>query len=109
MRLTQFVGLSPKAKKYIEDNCKKDFIEVFKNSVLDKSYTMLIKEPGNKTYGMFEEEIQLFNYELKDGSTLKEIEQASPWASGPVIFTCLENKASKRIGEWTDKEIDGML
>jgi len=109
MRMTQFVGISSEAKKYIEDNCKKDLIEVFKNGVLDKSYNMPVKEPGDRIYGMFEEEIQLFDYELKNGSILKEVKQASPWASGPVIFTCLENKAGKRIGEWTDKEIDGML
>jgi len=109
MRMTQFVGLSDRAKKYIEENCKKDLIEVYKNGVLDKSYTMPVKEPGNTIFGMFEEEIQLFNYELNDGSILMESEQASPWASGPVIFTCLEDEAGKRIGEWTNKEIDNML
>jgi hypothetical protein len=116
--MTQWVGMSDRAKKYIKDNCKKDLIEVFKNGVLDKSYEMPVKELGDKIFGMFEEEIQLFNYMLdvqlfnytfSDGSILKEIEQASPWASGPVIFTCLENEAGKRIGEWTDKEIDSML
>ena len=109
MRMTQFVGLSDRAKKYIEDNCKEDLIEVFKNGVLDKSYTMPVKEPGNVTYGMFEEEIQLFNYTLKDGSILMEIEQASPWASGPVIFTCLKDEFDKKIGKWTNIEIDDML
>jgi hypothetical protein len=109
MRMTQFVGLSNKAKKYLDTRCKRDLIEVFKNGVLNKSYTMPIRDPGNRTFGMFEEEIQLYNYTLNDGSILKEIEQASPWASGPVIFTCLENEAGKRIGEWTDKEIESML
>lgn len=109
MRMTQFVGLSDRARKYIENNGKKDLIEVYKNSVLDKSYKMPVKEPGNMIFGMFEEEIQLFNYELNDGSILMESEQASPWASGPVIFTCLEDEWGKRIGEWTDKEIDSML
>lgn len=109
MRMTQFVGLSDRAKKYIEDNCKKDLIEVYKNEVLDKSYFMPVKEPGHKIFGMFEEEIQLFSYTFKDGSIIVEVEQASPWASGPVIFTCLEDEAGKRIGEWTNKEIDNML
>jgi len=109
MRMTQFTGLSDRAKKYIEDNCKKDSIEVFKNGVLDKSYMVPVKEPGNKIFGMFEEEIQLFNYVLKDGFIIKEIMQTSPWASGPVIFTCLEDRSGKQIGKWTDKEIEGML
>jgi len=107
--MTQFVGISPRAKKYIKNNCKKDLIEVFKNGILDKSYETPVKEPGHITFGMFEEEIQLFSYVLKDGSIIVEVEQASPWASGPVIFTCLEDEAGKRIGEWTDKEIDSML
>ena len=109
MRMTQFVGMSDRAKKYIEDNCKKDLIEIYKNGALDKAYSMPVKEPGNKIFGMFEEEIQLYNYKLNNGSILKEVEQASPWASGPVIFTCLEDEAGKQIGEWTDKEIDSML
>lgn len=109
IRTTQFVGMSPRAKKYIEDNCKKDLIEVYKNGVLDKFYTMPVKELGNTTFGMFEEEIQLFKYTFKDGSVLMEIEQASPWSSGPLIFTCLKDKAGKLIGEWTDAEIDDML
>lgn len=107
--MTQFTGLSKRAKKYIEDNCKKDLIEVYRNGVLNKSYEVPVKEPGNTIFGMFEEEIQLFNYELSDGSILMESEQVSPWASGPVIFTCLENEAGKQIGKWTDKEIESML
>jgi len=107
--MTQFVGLSDKAKKYIDDEGQKDLIEVFKNGILDKSYQMPVKEPGHVTLGMFEEEIQLFSYTLNNGAIIVEVEQASPWASGPVIFTCLENEAGKRIGEWTDKEIDSML
>ena len=107
--MTQFVGLSDKAKKYIEDNCKKDLIEIFKNGVLDKAYSMSVKWAGNKIFGMFEEEMQLFNYTLNNGSILKEVEQASPWVSGPVIFTCLEDESGKRIGKWTNKEIDDIL
>ena len=105
MRTVQFVGLSDKAKKYIEDEGKNDLMEVFKNGILDRSYNMPVREPGNITFGMFEEEIQLFNYTLNDGSILMESEQTSSWALGPIIFTYLENEAGTHIGEWTEEEM----
>jgi len=105
MRMTQFIGLSDKAKKYINDEGKSDLIEVFKNGILDRSYKMPVREAGNVTFGIFEDEIQLFNYTLNDGSVLMESEQTSPWALGPIIFTYLENKAGIHIGEWTEEEM----
>jgi hypothetical protein len=57
------------------------------------------------TSGMFGEELSLGAWKLKDGRVVREIEQASPWSSGPVIFTCLEVDG-ERIGEWSQEEID---
>ena len=105
MRTVQFVGLSDKAKKYIEDEGKNDLIEVFKNGILDRSYSMPVREHGNISFGMFEEEIQLFNYTLNDGSIIMESEQTSPWALGPIIFTYLENEAGIHVGKWTEEEM----
>lgn len=40
--------------------------------------------------------------------TIKEIEQVSPWSSGPMIFTCLEvtkpDGSKERVGEWKECE-----
>jgi hypothetical protein len=109
MRMTQFTGLSLKAKKYLEDRCKKDLIEVFRNGDLEKSYMEPVKTKGDIIFGMFEEEIRLYSYELTNGSIVREVEQASPWSSGPVIFTCLEDGQGKKIGEWTDREIKDIV
>ena len=109
MRMAQFIGLSLRAKSYVEDNCKRSKMELFKDGVLERCYVIPVKKPGKKIFGMFEEEIQLYDYELQDGSFLKEVEQASPWSSGPVIFTYLEDKNGKKIGEWTRAEMNKFL
>lgn len=42
-----------------------------------------------------------------DKHTYVEVVQAEPWSSGPCIFTCLMNLGSlKRIGEWSDEDIN---
>lgn len=105
MRCTQFVGLSEEASAFLDENasvvganpcphCGEPTVQV-KETIKD----------GRYTYGMFEEELSLSTYRLKDGRIAKEIVQASPWSSGPVIFTCLEVDG-ERVGEWSDEDID---
>jgi hypothetical protein len=105
MRITQFVGLSTEAEDFLAENV----------SMIDTRPCPHCGEPTEKeretvdekrhASGMFMEEIPLQTFKLKDGRTAREVVQASPWSSGPVIFTCLEVDG-KRIGEWSEEEID---
>ena len=109
MRMTQFVGLTSVAKNYLQKNCRKDFIEIYRNGELEKTYDEVVKRPGKKAFGMFEEEIQLYDYILEGGSVLQEVEQASLWSSGPLIFTCLKNEKGKLIKIWSEKLMNSMI
>ncbi len=109
MRMTQFIGLTSVAKNYLQENCKKELIEIYRNGKLEKTYEEVERKPGVRAFGMFEEELQLYDYILEDGSVLKEVEQASIWSSGPLIFTCLKNEKGKLIKKWSKRLINSMI
>lgn len=60
--------------------------------------------------GAWDEMFPLKKYFLKDGGYAIEVEQASPWSSGPMIYTKLEiydeNNVLKQTIEWDEKEIE---
>jgi hypothetical protein len=58
--------------------------------------------------GMFGEEYPLYEYQLADGSILREAIQATPWSAGPCIFLGLQDDESKWLSEslWEQAEID---
>jgi len=70
MRTTQYIGLTAEASRFVHS---------------------LERLPDNPrmTQGMFLEDIPGGVWR-KSGTIYREIEQASPWSSGPMIFTCLE-------------------
>ena len=114
MRTTQYIGLTKRAQDFVAD-------------------LQPIAGSKNNTLGMFQEEVPLGEWvgELPDfvlhtcgikecktftGVKLpvkvKEIEQASPWSSGPMIFTCLEVEIvggqKEKAFEWVeDRSIKG--
>lgn len=106
MRMTQFVGLTQAACKWLDIACKKE------PAVVCNSCGAVVREKlkstvYSKTYGMFEEEIPLHQYETLGGSIVREVVQAIPWSSGPVIFLCLEFPQSRdRICEHPQCDID---
>lgn len=67
-RSTQFIGLTDDAKNFV--------------SKLDKI------ESYNSTIGMFGEEIPLGMWR-SENCTYKEVVVATPWSSGPMIFTAV--------------------
>jgi len=76
-RTTQFIGLTNDASKYVSE----------------------LKQLNSDTYttGMFGEKISLGKWcapkklqQLYHNICIREIVQAEPWSSGPMIFTCLE-------------------
>ena len=83
MRTTQFVGLNNKAIAFVS-----------KLKEIDE---------GNKTSGMFDEDIPLRSWEHPEKGIIREVVQEVPWSSGPMIFTCLAWDFGNLVGE--DDEI----
>ena len=92
IRETQYIGLKEGVREFLKKHQK------------GKS------RRWGKTVGMFDEEIPLYEYELQGGEVLREVEQCSPWSSGPCIFLCLEKQfTGERIFQWTEEEINAYL
>ena len=68
MRTTQYIGLNARA--------------------VDIVTTFIRLDISHSTFGMFEEEVPLGVWQL-DKRLYIEFVQASPWSSGPMIFTAL--------------------
>ena len=110
IRTTQFMGLSEKAQKFLQENVQSVKTEVpcecGKGTVMRKAWNQI--PTGEKIMGMFEEEVHdLSRYFLKDGRIIEEFIQAEPWNSGPCIFLALRDaKTKKVIGAWPKKAIE---
>lgn len=104
MRMTQIMGLSPRAHQFIIDNrmivqekcscphCVTPHVDVEVN-----------KEIGDAShYGMFDDGPKLLGYQLKDGSWVNEYVQECQWSSGPMIFLSLEGHPEL---DWTEEEM----
>lgn len=90
-RSTQFIGLTKAAQDYIDSFNLKDNLRYLEQKNNDKD---LFWEKRS-TFGMFEEDIPLrtwrrFSPKSNKDILIREIVQATPWSSGPMIFTCLE-------------------
>lgn len=84
-RSTQFIGLNKQATEFVK--------------------TLIpVDNPENKTFGMFDEEIPLGTWRDNNGIKYFEVEQASPWSSGPLILTALrkEDEAGGLIHCWRE-------
>ena len=104
-RMTQIVGLTEDARKFINENVRK-----VPMTVCDKCGHVVTERLDFRPWkdesesGMFGDGPKLYEYTLKDGTTVREIIQAIPWSSGPVIFMCLE-KDGKQLFEWSEQDI----
>lgn len=106
MRCTQIYGLTEEARRFLDENCKKETNEKCPNCghiISEKLASQCYKDVSNT--GMFEDGPFLMKYFLKDGKVANEIIQATPWSSGPCIFMCLEIEG-KKMFEWSQEEID---
>ena len=89
MRQTQFIGLTQDAKDFLKTCERLDEIENF-------------------TFGMFDEPIALKAWVDLSGNIYTETVQVSPWSSGPMIFTHLEDEAETPLFSWMlDESIRG--
>jgi len=103
--MNQHMGFTAEADVFLEEYAKKVGTHPCPHcgEMTDKTFEKL----SYSSYtGMFQQEYPLHIYLLKDGSTVKEIVQAEPWSSGPCFFMCLERDNGKRIGKWSQEEIN---
>lgn len=86
-RETQYIGLTPKAEEFVKDLKK-------------------VENSGNCTSGMFGERVELGEWWDEQRKVyVREVVQAEPWSSGPMIFTTLAfalEKAECEIHESED-------
>ena len=100
MRCTQVIGLSDKARNFLD-----------KHAVYDERLNWTVSEvyENAKHLGMFDDGPMLLKYRLKvDGSYVYEYAQAVPWSSGPCIFLALKRENGEPIPEtlWSDEDIE---
>lgn len=98
MRCTQEMGLTAEAVAFLNDNCKRNPLQVCN---LGHSHGgELIGEQYSKTW-MFDKEIPLFAYELKTekgfSGKVYEYVQACPWSSGPCKLWSLKEKRNSLL------------
>ena len=103
--MTQFVGLTEKASKYLDKKGIKEVSSKCPHCGEATEYRTK-RVQYDRTLGMFGEKIPLWEYELANGETWREVVQAAPWSSGPVIFLCLEDEMKKQHFKWSKKDID---
>lgn len=102
MRCTQYVGLPKDALKFLNENQKIEKCPCC-------GHTTYL---GERTWkdasacGMFDDGPKLNEFELKDGSIVREEIQAVPWSSGPVIFTMLIDEKGNVLFRHSDKDIE---
>ena len=106
MRYAQFIGLTTKAKELLNSYKEQKtcltcshVTTPWKDNFEAKYYKHII--------GMFGEiEGEFHEYYLNEEFLFREIIQAEPWSSGPVIFLALEKKDGTLIHPWTEDEIN---
>lgn len=91
MRMTQYVGLTDEAKDFVKE--------------MERSSA----SPNND--GMFDENVPYSVFTDRHGNVFTEVFQCSPWSSGPMIFTCLQDQNGDKYFRWTlgtpeDREYD---
>lgn len=88
MRTTQYIGLTKDAQRFVKYMAPKRIVI---------------------TQGMFDEDVLGCEYvpqmaSAHEGTIFREIVQAEPWSSGPMIFTCLLNtQTGEKMFEWINE------
>ena len=94
MRDTICFGLTDRAKTYLDDNCLKDS----KGDLIRRVYDDV------SHLGLDGDGPQLFEYDVYDGSKVREVIQHNTWSSGPKIFLCLKYGHHLKC-KWTKVDI----
>jgi len=110
MRCDQPMGLPTEASVFLEENCK--MVPELSCPKCGHDITMKSKYSCRKYgiyEGMFENEYPLVEYDLKDGSIVREALEACPWSSGPMMFLKLVDKDGKDLFVWGEESINSQL
>lgn len=91
MRTTQFIGLNDYARKWLEQR------KLLYQTTVIIGYGMF-EEPIHGLVCHLESDYPDVNVYLK----ISEVIQASPWSSGPMIFTHLKAELQKKEGSLCD-------
>lgn len=101
MRMDQYVGLTERAQKWIDENVVKETVETVSVSYVNgvethrgtASVVGPLAEPYGTIEGAWEDNVApLMAYTLRDGGTVEEYVQAEMWSSGPMYFIALRYK-----------------
>ena len=107
IRMTQDMGLHETADDFLQKNCSTTPIV---ECPLCKNRTgggrVAERYESAEHLGMFDDGPNLYEYTLKDGSKVKEVVQACPWSSGPMIYLCLEDEHGNKMFPWPEEEIE---
>jgi hypothetical protein len=107
IRMTQDMGLHKSADEFLQEFCKRT--EVVEcptcHHKTGGSFVSRIWEDASHL-GMFEDGPALREYTLKNECKVKEVVQASPWSSGPMIYLCLEDEHGNKMFPWPEEEIE---
>ena len=122
MRTDQYMGLSPRAQEFLENNGLKCIITQIKEFPKDpikktvtserKVWTELWREPYDEIEGAFGNKFSLYMYRLSDRTKIIEEIQEQPWSSGPCFFLCLKYKKTDVLipdTRWTEQEIEDSI
>jgi len=101
MRTDQYIGLSRRAKDWLDKNRKPPVVCKMCNTP-----TPMKPEVIGVYEGMFGNKYNLHRHQLKHGYA-DEFLQASPWSSGPMFFIGLRINEGIEL-RWTDSEIREM-
>lgn len=81
MRSTQFIGLTKKAQEFVKN------LEELPSDGITKG--MFLEDIPLRRW-TWPVQIHLTGEERQKRACVREVVQATPWSSGPMIFTCLE-------------------
>ncbi len=104
MRMDQFPGISPGAKKFLQENRRLPNVCKTCGQVIGGHYSAKI----GTFPGMFGTDYPLYRYLLKDNKVAHEFLQIASWSSGPNHFLGLRLSDGTEL-IWSDKEIEEWL
>ena len=103
MRTYQHIGLRSDAQQWLKEMVKKvpDIKCPDCGKVITERDSKSVWDTVDTGYG----DMDLYEYNLADGTVVKEVMQCMPWSSGPMGFLCLE-VGGELWFQWTEEEIE---
>ena len=99
-RFTQYVGLKPEAREFLENRNAKEIASWVMTCGIG------MEDVRGSIYEVPPMEVEPGEMPNFQPETYVEVEDKTPWSSGPVIHTCLMLLPSgKRFFEWKEDEL----